>query len=439
MATIGSGILTLGVSNGDFKKGLDASGKHFDAFAAKIKAVPEMGEKIYGAVGRVEGASRAFQELASDANIVQKGLASVELAIGSLTLGMQLATKMTTGLKAALLGTGIGGIIVGLGALLNALTSARRVSGDIAADFAARHMPTGTTPDLGHSITSSMAAVGALWFDSSAATSLWSGAGSTGAPAAGVSAISAAFGEVGPRAEEFARRARMAEHTMESAYTEAVRLRDSLISTGSAAVLGSRHFTVLTESITSMGTAIEADRLRRVAAETDRLRTPLERLNAEIERMRRLMLSPATFGRGLAAMLGDVSTPLESFRERVATIERLRDEAGRSRGAAFFTDLLGGRFLSGDRSAFDPRFERAMGREALGLLRMTETDRAAPPALLRNTVEAVSAIAAARRNAVTGSMEERMLSALREVERREAEIERHTREAATALRSIRRV
>lgn len=126
--TISKLSLHLSANVDGVKSDLEKATAATKAFDRKISALPDVGEKINSSFGRILSTGNVFQNLDSDVSGFEKTLTAAGAGLSSLVVGMQIATKVASGFKAALIGTGIGAIVVGLGFLVGKLTSAREDS-----------------------------------------------------------------------------------------------------------------------------------------------------------------------------------------------------------------------------------------------------------------------------------------------------------------------
>jgi hypothetical protein len=126
--TIAKASIQLSANATEVVSELDRTTAKFKAFEGKIKSLPEIGEKVNASFGRIDAISNSFKSMSADASGFEKSIESATMAIGAMTVGMQVAMRMASGLKAALLGSGVGALIVGAGYLLSMISSSRAAS-----------------------------------------------------------------------------------------------------------------------------------------------------------------------------------------------------------------------------------------------------------------------------------------------------------------------
>lgn len=460
------------------------------AFNAKVRALPEVGEKITASFGRLTQVSSAFDSMSSSASNFEKTITGLSTGIGSMVVGLQLATKVTSGLKAALLGTGIGAIVIGLGSLLQRLRESEREAADAspALEFARRHRRPAPSRVVGDALSPG-------WGMELAPSRL---------PAAtSVEAVASAIGDMGPEAESTARSVSRMGETLEEASARLTAHRAHLLATASAGVLADDAFRSFSDSVDSIRGAARLEGIRREVelqrVELERVRTPIERMNAELERtgalFQRGSISAETFIRGVHSAIGATASPLEAMRGQVELITTAFRTAGAELEArrGLFFGLWGRVFrvppldpapfvaslervagvtrgpleemrdrMAGIRRARDAalalvpeipglgrdallrRFERrdlAAGFDAAGMRAFMDLGRgvnldmpAGPGALEFGSAEAISAINAAARAGPTDVIERQLevLRRMREVEAAAAEDTRRMREAVEA-------
>lgn len=522
MAVLGSGVLMLSASADGFQKDLKRAGGSVVDFNKRVQAVPEIGEKISASFGRIAQVGSVFTLMSNDASLLEKTIAGVNTGVGAMVVGMQLAVKVTSGMKAALIGTGIGALVVGLGWVVSQLSSARAEEAKEREEwqkFLDRVETRATRSPLPEPRR------GGAWD----LVSLEEVRRDREARERRAADLAAREEAMRPAAELGLESGRFVEG-LESVARAAGRSREEMalldLETRRAAlalnplIAGSDTLVVITRNLARARAAMHTIDMTR---EVERLRTPLESARVEIERMVALSRGGGDFEtlrRGLNGLMGiapgldstaeRIDTILASFRalvverDRIAriaalpvgewlfgipggirvlpgrdggfvpvgdpraivpppapdirpdfrgVIDRFVEMAGDIAGpATAFRERMASidRMAAGAREAFfrggmvgPPvdfrRFERGAARAFLDAERAMGSERSAPQAFLEGSAEALSAINAARRNAVSSDPMRRVEATLERLERIEEAERRELEGIGRALAVIRRV
>jgi hypothetical protein len=123
--TIAKASLQLSANATEVMTELEKVTKKSKSLEGAVKGIPEVGEKAKASLNQISQVSNVFSVMSSDVNILEKSVTGVSGAVSTMTVGLQLATKVTGGLKAALLGTGIGAIVVAIGFILSKIAAAK--------------------------------------------------------------------------------------------------------------------------------------------------------------------------------------------------------------------------------------------------------------------------------------------------------------------------
>jgi len=342
---------------------LERVGKTTKALEKNISTMPGTALKVTAAFAQIGSVSNVFAVMESDASDATKAVAAVSGAVGVLTVALQLALTVTKGMKAALLATGIGAVIVGLGWLVSRLASAGSIASD--SGRATRERAARELSLFDRARTGFGDATGGLSPGDRIIRDSIEGPVAPFPHRRGVASVATARETTTGTSRlvelEAARtRARDLTETMglgsEAADDYALSLRRTITTIGGVAVatteslspiaahtrrmmelsvLSGRPLIDVTaarvESLEMMRREITAldevgrARLRAAgAAETTRLRSPDESRAIEIERMsslfRRGATDAATFARGMASLVEVPTTPLEATRARIEGI-----------------------------------------------------------------------------------------------------------------------
>lgn len=393
MSILGKGILMLGTNSSGLEEGLKKAGASAKAFEAKIKTLPEVGEKMKASFGNIGSVAGTFNAMSSDVSVFEKAVLSANSALAATTVGLQLALKATTGLKAALLGTGIGALIVGAGWLVSRIASSRREAEasrpepDEVDTFMRARERTALTPGIEAPRTSAWDWVTAeearadrfraavVERSRSVRETLLRPVAELGLHAArtadSMERVVTTFGMTADEVTIMDMETRRAAMALDPLIASSTLYRDLVRDIGRARAASSR-VTMLTE----------------IARETERTRSPLERVGTELERISRLFRytrDADTFRRGLEGIVAVPPTEFEAVRSRIDTVRAafatLTEESlarTETRGGllgALFGGLtrtsVGGTFELPDPTTFVRAMEDVAGRtrtplEALG-------------------------------------------------------------------------
>jgi hypothetical protein len=394
MSILGKGILMLGTNSSGLEEGFKKAGASAKAFEAKIKTLPEVGEKMKASFGNIGSVAGTFHTMSSDVSFFEKSVLAANSALAATTVGLQLALKATTGLKAALLGTGIGALIVGAGWLVSRIASSRREAD------ASRPEPDAETDRFMRERERTALTPGVR----SREVGAWDWVTAEEARAhrfeVAVEARSRAVREtmLRPVAELGIHAARTAD-SMERVVTTFGMTADEVtimdMETRRAAMALDpliASSTLYRDIVRDIGRARAASSrvtmLTEVARETERTRAPLERVGSELERISRIFRytrDADVFRRGLEGIVAVPATEFEATRSRIDTVRAafgaLVDESmarTETRGGllgALFGGLtrtpVGGTFELPDPTTFVRAMEDVAGRtrtplEALG-------------------------------------------------------------------------
>lgn len=470
-----------------------AAGNEVAAFNRRVQSTAEIGEKVTATFGRLAQVGSIFTLMSSNASTLEKSIASVNVGVGAMTIGLQLATKVTSGLKAAFLGTGVGALVVGLGWIIGKLTQERKAAEPAAArereeweKFLDRINETATRDTR----------PAAVWTERISPDVFTRERERALRPAA----------ELGVEADRFASSLRETERAAGRSREEMTLLdltaRATAMGLGPLIESADAYRSVLLDIVDAPLRPVldsvldDAEAARRVVSEivdarrallaidvrreADRLGSPMDAVIAEIARMEDLVARGGPVGlleEGLRRLIGISPDPLISSLERIRVAAlRLGDADARTRAVDIMARIAGepssaletfharvDRHGSIDRAAeemrrvavpgiampwlrssdteLEGRIDRMRGRAFLDLERASgvNAERAAPQALLEGSAQALSAINAARRNAVSTDPILRVERVLERMERIEADERSILTEIGRALSVVRRV
>lgn len=425
MADIASTTIKVNANSVELESDLRKAGAHVSRFAAGAKnSLQSVNLRDYAeGVGRVREAFASFSQL--DFSDPIRGLQSMKAAL-------EAAAFSAKSLRSALVITGVGAALAGIGALLSAMTPAARAPTPLEAFFREREgMPaTAEGGGIAGHVTMGHAA---------GAASRLAG---TGAAVSIVDRLREGLGEAGPRMADIARSTREAAAdalgggTAERWLAEATARREAILAVGDAAVISSRSFREMSRDIEDarrsmavMASTRAASTLRGMAESARHTADTfgMSSTDAAIHRItggrslgeiaaERMRTSP-----GVATVLTDVTrmaAAIDSIRaagERLAAAERSERRAGE---AAAIMDADAGPFggigkrigsirrlvMSGDLGGTEGM--RAVGRELFGLGgSMPEIGRNAPSALMMGTSAAIAEANRLTREVASASMD----------------------------------
>lgn len=442
MSILGKGILMLGADTAGLNEDLQKAGKSAQNFDAKIKALPESGEKLRAGFSNLTSIGATFQNMETNVSGFEKAVTSANMAISGMTVGLQIAMKATSGLKAALLGSGIGALILGAGYLVSRLSASRDVPRSSGPEPIAplaemtRTLREAPVPGESSTRTEVRRAMGDLegyfrglestLFDTrpeiEAMRGRWRSAIARARPMLGEAVaamarsetvdsltgmegartrsrdMAATMGMSADDAEEYAINLRRTERSIMGvtfATTESITpLEAHNRRLAEIADMERRSGTDMTaarlESINRMHAEVamlEDVRAARLAAagaaERERVRNPLEIQAQELERMgslfRRGGTDWETYSRGVEMMLGDMRSPLERTADRIREIGQAWEAAG---------EMAAGFGLAFD----DSRFRAATATSLLDLARSVPGGPTMAAGLTRGSSEAISEV-----------------------------------------------
>jgi len=313
VSILGKGVLMLSANTAEFQQDLKSAATTAKAFEQKIKTLPEVGEKLRAGFGNVLGVASSFQAMTSEVSEFEKGIVAVNTAVSSMTVGMQLALKTATGLKGALLGTGIGALIIGAGALLESIRTISEGETGPGAIAPRRSL------DSGERVVSFSRMVAGTLTPDARDTMLGISPGERRAREL--------IGDRTDRMKSLSESMRTAGESAEDMIGRMEAERDRIARVGGAAVATSESFRELDTAVRSLRPALAEATERKFwqdyGKEVERVRTPIERVNVELDRMTAIFRrtgDATTFRRGIESLAEITPTDLEATRSRIEGI-----------------------------------------------------------------------------------------------------------------------